>query len=135
VLPALIRKFHEAKQAGRAEVTAWGTGTPKREFLHVDELADACAFLLGLDQPPDWINIGTGTDVTIRELTETVAAVTGFTGRILWDPTKPDGTPRKLMDVSRLTALGWRARVGLREGVEKTYVAFLAEQAAGTLRT
>ena len=135
VLPALIRKFHEAKQAGRAEVTAWGTGTPKREFLHVDELADACAFLLGLDQPPDWINIGTGTDVTIRELTETVAAVTGFTGRILWDPTKPDGTPRKLMDVSRLTALGWRARVGLREGVEKTYAAFLAEQAAGTLRT
>jgi GDP-L-fucose synthase len=135
VLPALIRKFHEAKQAGRAEVTAWGTGTPKREFLHVDELADACAFLLGLDQPPDWINIGTGTDVTIRELTETVAAATGFTGRILWDPTKPDGTPRKLMVVSRLSALGWRARVGLREGVEKTYAAFLAEQAAGTLRT
>jgi GDP-L-fucose synthase len=135
VLPALIRKFHEAKQAGRPEVTAWGTGTPRREFLHVDDLADACAFLLKLDQPPDWINIGTGADVTIRELTETVAAVTGFTGRIAWDPAKPDGTPRKLMDVSRLTALGWRARLGLREGVEKTYAAFLAEKSAGTLRT
>jgi GDP-L-fucose synthase len=135
VMPALIRKFHEAKQAGRAEVTAWGTGAPKREFLHVDELADACAFLLRQASPPDLINIGTGTDVTIKELTEIVAAVVGFTGKIVWDATKPDGTPRKLMDVSRLTALGWKARTGVREGVEKTYASFLAEQAAGTLRT
>jgi GDP-L-fucose synthase len=135
VLPALIRKFHEAKEAGRNEMTAWGTGSPKREFLHVDELADACAFLLKLSNPPDLINIGTGTDVTIKELTEIVAAVTGFKGRIVWDATKPDGTPRKLMDVSRLTALGWKARIGLREGVEKTYASYLAEKAAGTLRS
>ena len=134
VLPALIRKFHEAKVAGRPEVVAWGTGTPKREFLYVDDLADACAFLLGLDNPPDWINVGTGTDVTIRELTECVAAVTGFSGKIVWDSTKPDGTPRKLMDVSRLSGLGWTARIALRAGVEKTYAAFQAEQAAGTLR-
>jgi GDP-L-fucose synthase len=134
VLPALIRKFHEAQAAGRTEVVAWGTGSPRREFLHVDELADACAFLLNLGDPPDLINVGTGTDVTIRELTELVASVTGFQGRIAWDATKPDGTPRKLMDVSRLTALGWRARIGLREGVVKTYASYLAEQAAGTLR-
>jgi GDP-L-fucose synthase len=134
VLPALLRKFHEAKTAGRAEVVAWGTGSPKREFLHVDDLADACAFLLTLENPPDWINVGTGTDVTIRELTETVATVTGFTGKIVWDASKPDGTPRKLMDVSRLASLGWRARIALTDGVAKTYASFLAEQAAGTLR-
>ena len=135
VLPALIRKFHEAKEAGRPEVLAWGTGSPKREFLHVDELADACAFLLQQDNPPDLLNIGTGTDVTIKELTEIVAQVTGFKGEIKWDATKPDGTPRKLMDVSRLTALGWKAKIGVREGVEKTYASFLAEKAAGTLRS
>ncbi len=135
VLPALIRKFHEAKAAGRPEVVAWGSGTPKREFLHVDELADACAFLLRQQNPPDLINIGTGTDVTIKELTELVAQVMGFKGRISWDATKPDGTPRKLLDVSRLTALGWKARIGLREGIEKTYASFLAELAAGTLRS
>lgn len=135
VLPALIRRFHEAKVAGLSEVVAWGTGSPRREFLHVDDLADACAFLLRLSEPPDWINIGTGTDVTIRELTETVAQVTGFTGNIAWDSTKPDGTPRKLMDVSKLAALGWRARVELREGVERTYASFLSELAAGSLRS
>ena len=134
VLPALIRKFHEAKEAGRDEVVAWGTGKPMREFLHVDDLADACAFLLQMEDPPDWINVGTGTDVTIKELTETVAAVTNFKGRITWDTSKPDGTPRKLMDVSRLTGLGWKARIGLREGVEKTYASFLEETAAGALR-
>ncbi len=134
VMPALIRKFHEAKEAGRAEVVAWGTGSPKREFLHVDDLADACAFLLRLENPPDWVNVGTGVDVTIKELTEIVAEVTGFTGRIVWDTSKPDGTPRKLMDVSRLTGLGWQARIGLREGVAKAYASFLAEKAAGTLR-
>jgi GDP-L-fucose synthase len=135
VLPALIRRFHEAKAAGHAEVIAWGSGSPKREFLHVDELADACAFLLQQPNPPDLINIGTGTDVSIRELTELVAQVTGFQGRITWDATKPDGTPRKLMDVSRLSALGWKARIGLQEGIAKTYASFLAELAAGTLRT
>jgi GDP-L-fucose synthase len=135
VMPALIRKFHEAKQAGQAEVAAWGTGSPKREFLHVDELADACAFLLKMTNPPDLVNIGTGSDITIKELTEIVATVVGFKGRIVWDATKPDGTPRKLMDVSRLTSLGWQARVGVREGVEKTYASFLAELAAGKLRS
>ncbi|HTJ77512.1 MAG TPA: GDP-L-fucose synthase [Rariglobus sp.] len=134
VLPALIRRFHEARLAGKSEVVAWGTGTPRREFLHVDDLADACAFLLKHDNPPDWINVGTGVDVTIKELTETVAEITGFTGKILWDSTKPDGTPRKLMDVSLLKDMGWRARTVLRDGLAKTYTAFLAEQAAGTLR-
>ena len=135
VLPALIRKFHEAKETGQPEVVAWGTGSPRREFLHVDDLADACAFLLRLDNPPDWINVGSGTDVTIKELTETIAAVTGYSGRIVWDTSKPDGTPRKLMDVSRLTQLGWSAKLGLREGVARTYESFLAEKAAGTLRS
>ena len=134
VLPALIRHFHEAKESGLAEVVAWGTGKPMREFLHVDDLADASAFLLKLENPPDWINIGTGTDVTIKELTETVASVTGFKGRIVWDASKPDGTPRKLMDVSRLTGLGWKAKIGLREGIEKAYESFLAEKATGKLR-
>ncbi|MBW8780489.1 MAG: GDP-L-fucose synthase [Verrucomicrobia bacterium] len=134
VLPALIRRFHEARLAGKPEVTAWGTGTPRREFLHVDDLADASAFLLKQENPPDWINVGTGTDVTIKELTETVADVTGYKGKILWDTTKPDGTPRKLMDVSQLAKLGWRARISLREGLEKTYASFLAEQAVGALR-
>jgi GDP-L-fucose synthase len=134
VMPALIRKFHEAKQAGKAEVAAWGTGSPKREFLHVDELADACGFLLKMANPPDLINVGTGTDVTIKELTEIVADAVGFRGKIVWDATKPDGTPRKLMDVSKLIALGWRAQVGVREGVARTYGSFLAEQADGTLR-
>ncbi len=134
VLPALIRKFHEAKEAGRSEVVAWGTGAPKREFLYVDDLADACAFLLNMSNPPDLINVGTGTDVTIRELTELVAATTGFGGKIVWDSSKPDGTPRKLMDVNKLTKLGWKARVGLGEGVEKTYQSYLAEKSGGTLR-
>ena len=134
VLPALLRRFHEAGEQGLPEVVAWGTGLPRREFLHVDDLADACAFLLGQAEPPDWINVGTGTDVTIRELTELVAEVTGYRGRIVWDATKPDGTPRKLMDVSRLSALGWRARVDLRAGVERTYASFREELAAGRLR-
>lgn len=135
VLPALIRKFHEAKVAGRPEVTAWGTGTPRREFLHVDDLADACAFLLRVENPPDWLNVGTGTDVTIKELTETVAATTGFTGKVVWDASKPDGTPRKLLDVSRLAKLGWTAKIGLKHGLTQTYASFLAEQAAGKLRS
>ena len=134
VLPGLLGRLHAAREAQRPEVTAWGTGTPRREFLHVDDLADAMAFLLRQPAPPDWINIGTGTDVTIRELTELVAEVTGYGGRIVWDPTKPDGTPRKLMNVSRLSALGWRARIALREGVAATYASYLAEKSAGKLR-
>lgn len=134
VLPALIRRFHTAKEAGQPEVAAWGTGSPKREFMHVDDLADACAFLLRTGNPPDWINVGVGSDVTIKELTEIVSAVVGYRGRITWDASKPDGTPRKLMDASRLSALGWKARIGLREGIERTYQAFLAEKAAGKLR-
>jgi GDP-L-fucose synthase len=134
VLPALIRRFHEARKSGQDEVVAWGTGNPRREFLHVDDLADACAFLLRVANPPDWINVGVGTDVTIRELTELVADVVDYRGRIKWDATKPDGTPRKLLDVSRLAALGWRARTSLHDGIVATYASFLAEQQAGTLR-
>jgi GDP-L-fucose synthase len=134
VLPALIRRFHEAKQAGLSEVTAWGTGKPMREFLHVDDLADACAFLLKLENPPDWVNVGTGADVTIRELTETVARVVGFKGKVVWDASKPDGTPRKLMDVSLLAGLGWRARIPLEDGLERTYASFLRESETGSLR-
>ncbi|MDB6092919.1 MAG: fcl [Verrucomicrobia bacterium] len=135
VLPALIRRFHEAKAGGADEVVAWGSGTPRREFLHVDDLADACAFLLRVPEPPDWINVGTGVDVTIKELTETVAEVVGFRGQITWDATKPDGTPRKLLDVSKLVSLGWTARTPLRAGIARTYENFLAEKSAGTLRT
>jgi len=134
VLPALIRRFHEAARAGTPEVMAWGSGNPRREFLHVDDLADACAFLLGLADPRDWINVGTGTDVTIRELTEIVAAATGYRGKITWDATKPDGTPRKLLDVSRMSALGWRARIGLKDGIASTYESFLEEKKSGVLR-
>jgi GDP-L-fucose synthase len=134
VLPALLRKFHDAKASGAAEVVAWGTGAPKREFLHVDDMADAAAFLLQLKDPPDWANIGTGTDVTIRELTGMVAAVTGFPGKVVWDSSKPDGMPRKLLNVSRMAALGWRSKIGLREGLERTWASFLEEKASGRLR-
>jgi GDP-L-fucose synthase len=134
VLPALIRRFHEAAEVGAPQVEAWGTGSPRREFLHVDDLADACAFMLGRGDLPDWTNVGTGSDVTIRELTELVAEVTGYRGRISWDPSKPDGTPRKLLDVSRMAALGWKARIPLREGIASTYRSFLEEKKAGKLR-
>ncbi len=140
VLPALIRRFHEAKQAGAAEVVVWGTGTPMRELLYVDDMADGCAYLMELDEmtlvrelcsypKPNFVNLGTGADVTIRELAETVKAVVGFTGALVFDPTKPDGTPRKLQDVSRMTALGWQAKISLREGIERTYRWFLDHQA------
>jgi GDP-L-fucose synthase len=103
--------------------------------MHVDDLADACAFLLRLENPPDWVNVGTGQEVTIRELTERVATVTGYRGRIAWDASKPDGTPRKLLDTSLLSSLGWTARISLEDGLRRTYASFLEEQAAGTLRT
>jgi GDP-L-fucose synthase len=134
VLPALLRRFHDAARAGRPEVVAWGTGSPRREFLHVDDLADACAFLLRQADPPDWINVGTGADVTIKELTELVAATVGFQGRIVWDASQPDGTPRKLLDGSSLARLGWKAKISLQQGIKETYASFLTEEAAGQLR-
>jgi len=139
VLPALIRRFHEAAQNGTEVVTIWGSGKPMREFLHVDDMAEASLFVLDLPrdvyaantQPMlSHINVGTGSDVSILELAQIVAEVTGFKGRIETDPGKPDGTMRKLIDVSRLAAMGWRARIGLREGIEETYAWFLAQDAA-----
>ncbi len=127
VLPALIRRFHEAKASGAPSVTLWGTGSPRREFLHVDDLADACVFVMARHHGNDLVNIGTGEDLTIRELAELIRSVVGYEGAISWDASKPDGTPRKLLDVSKLTGMGWKARIGLREGVEKTYADYAAE--------
>jgi len=123
VLPALLRKAHDARLRGDASYTVWGSGRPKREFLHVDDLADACVHLMEAGYDGELVNIGTGVDVTIRELAETVMDVVGFTGDIVFDASKPDGTPRKLLDVSRLSALGWRARTELREGIRQAYEA------------
>lgn len=125
VLPALIRKFHEAKVSGASEVVMWGTGKPMREFLHVDDLADACLFLMEHYSEERHVNLGTGEDLEIRELAGMIKDVVGFEGEIVHDLTKPDGTPRKLTDVSRLNGLGWKARIGLREGLEGTYRWFL----------
>ncbi len=139
VLPALIRRFHEAARDGVGEVVVWGSGTPMREFLHVDDMAEASLFVMDLDKDAydretepmlSHINVGTGTDVTIRELAETVARVTGFTGKLSFDATKPDGTPRKLMDVSRLARMGWQASTGLEAGIAETYRWFLDQSAA-----
>jgi len=131
VLPALIRKTHEALRAGAPEIIVWGSGTPRREFLHVDDLADAAVFLmLGYDTA-EIINVGTGTDVTIRELAEMIRRAAGYTGKIVFDASKPDGTPRKLLDVSRLTALGWKPRVALADGIAETW-RWYVENAAHT---
>ena len=130
----VIRRFHEAKVAGLAEVPAWGTGSPRREFMHVDDLADACAFLLRLENPPDLVNVGCGADVTIRELVELVAETVGFQGKIVWDTSKPYGSPRKLLDTSRLNSFGWKPRISLKDGLVNTYQAFLEEERAGKLR-
>lgn len=129
VLPALIRRFHEARQRGDASVAIWGTGTPRREFLHVDDLADAAVFLMQNHSGEQFVNVGTGTDLTILELAQLVADVVGFTGAIVTDPSKPDGTPRKLLDVSRLDAMGWKARIGLCEGVAGAYAWYLENAA------
>ena len=128
VLPALIRKAHEARERNDSEYVVWGSGTPRREFLYVDDLADACVHLMerGYDGPI--VNVGTGEDVTIRELAETVMQVVGFNGRIVFDTSKPDGTPRKLLDVSRLSALGWRARTTLRDGIAMANADFVGQQ-------
>lgn len=121
VLPALLRKAHDARERGDAEYVVWGSGTPRREFLYVDDLADACVHLAERDYSGPLVNIGTGEDVTIRELAESVMKTVGFTGRIVYDSSKPDGTPRKLLDVSRLASLGWRARTSLHDGLRLTY--------------
>lgn len=129
VLPALIRKFHEAKVNGEEAVAIWGTGEPRREFLHADDLADACCFLMENFDEPGFLNIGVGEDISIKDLALLVKEITGFTGEIRHDLSKPDGTPRKLMDVSKLHELGWKARIGLDEGIRKVYEEFKEKQA------
>ncbi|MGY2077413.1 GDP-L-fucose synthase family protein [Blastococcus sp. SYSU DS0828] len=134
VLPGLIRRFHEAKLAAAPSVVVWGTGAPLREFLHVDDLARACLFLLEHYDEPEPINVGVGADLSIRELAELVADVVGYEGRLEFDTSKPDGTPRKLLDVSKLHGLGWRARIDLRTGLEETYAWYQEQLAAGAVR-
>jgi GDP-L-fucose synthase len=138
VIPALLRRFHEAVQTGAPEVVIWGSGTPRREFLHVDDMAAACVHVMNLPadvyrrhtQPMlSHINVGSGVDCAIRDLAEAIGRVTGYTGRLVWDASKPDGTPRKLMDVSRLAALGWRATIGLEDGLRDAYRWFVEHHA------
>jgi GDP-L-fucose synthase len=129
VLPALVRRFHEANLRGDETLSIWGTGTPRREFLHVDDLADAVIYLLKNYEDEAIVNIGWGEDVTIRELAELVKEASGYQGRLVFDPSKPDGTPRKLLDTTRLTALGWRPKISLEAGIESTY-AWFREHAA-----
>jgi GDP-L-fucose synthase len=135
VLPALIRRFHEAREAGAEAVTIWGTGTPRREFLHVDDLAEGLLYLLELEDPPDWVNIGSGEDIPIRELAGLVAEVIGYAGEIRTDPSKPDGTPRKLMDNTLIRELGWQPRISLKAGIATAYKDFLVALESGRLRS
>lgn len=125
VLPALLRRFHEAKNSKASAVVCWGTGSPMREFLHADDLADACLYLLENYNDSEHVNVGSGREISIRALTELIAEVVGFDGEIQWDESKPDGTPRKLLDTSKLDSLGWQAKVGLRDGLERTYSWYL----------
>ena len=134
VIPALMRKFHEAKLEGRGEVVVWGSGAPRREFLHVDDLADACLFLMRNYDDPEIVNVGCGEDLSIGELAELMREVTGFAGEIVFDSSKPDGTPRKLLDVSRLSALGWRYSIPLKEGLAQTYRWYREQQAEAIRR-
>lgn len=129
VLPALLRKAHEIRLSGQKEMVVWGTGNPRREFLHVDDFADAAVFLMETYDDGEILNVGTGTDVTIGELAQMLLRITGFSGRLVFDTSKPDGTPRKLLDVSRLAALGWRAQIGLEEGIASTYEWYLNHHA------
>ncbi|PZR73435.1 MAG: GDP-fucose synthetase [Chthoniobacterales bacterium] len=129
VLPALLRKAHEAKKKGARELVVWGSGQPRREFLHVDDLAAACVFLLEKYDSPEIVNVGCGEDISIRELAELICDVIGFAGELAWDTTKPDGTPRKLLDVSKIHALGWRHSIPFREGIARTYEWFLKNAA------
>jgi GDP-L-fucose synthase len=134
VVPALIRRIHEAKIKQLKSITIWGTGAPKREFLYVDDLAKACLHLIDHENPPDWVNVGTGIDISIRELAHLIAEIIGFTGEILNDPSKPDGTPRKLLDMTLGHSLGWRATTSLREGLNSAYEAFLQDWQHGKIR-
>jgi GDP-L-fucose synthase len=134
VIPALIRRFHEAKERGDPSVTIWGTGTPCREFLHTDDLATACFHLLSLESPPDWVNVGVGEDITIFQLASLVAETTGFQGQILTDPSKPDGTPRKLLDISKIKATGWTPKVDFSIGLAAAYQDFLTTLGTGAAR-
>lgn len=134
VLPALIRRFHEAKISGAKTVTLWGTGTPRREFLHVDDLADALVRLLHVENPPDWINVGYGSDITIREVAGMICRVIGFEGELIWDSSKPDGTPRKWMDSSKMLALGWAPKFDLESGIQNAYAHFLESTRTGVTR-
>jgi GDP-L-fucose synthase len=124
VIPALLRRFHEAKIHGHPEVILWGTGNPRREFLHVDDLARACLHLLELEDPPDWINVGTGEDLSISELGSLIKSIVGYEGAVRYDHTKPDGTPRKLLDVRKIKATGWRPAVSLIQGLADVYEEF-----------
>lgn len=135
VLPGLIRRFHDAKVDGADVVQIWGSGKPRREFLHVDDLATAVVHLLSVDDPPDWVNVGTGQDCSILEIARLVAEVVGYQGRIAFDASRPDGTPRKLTDNSRLTSTGWSPSIELKPGLQSTYESFLSELNNGTLRT
>ncbi|WP_319468741.1 GDP-L-fucose synthase [uncultured Pseudodesulfovibrio sp.] len=128
VLPALLRKFHEAKESGAEHVVVWGTGTPRREFLHVDDLADACVHLMRTYEEEQWVNVGVGEDISIGELAQLVAKVVGYTGKIQYDTTKPDGTPKKLLDVGKINSLGWKAKIDLKEGISETYRHFCTER-------
>ncbi len=134
VIPAMIRRFHEAKERGHSDVTIWGSGTPRREFLHVDDLAEACFHLLDHESPPDWVNLGVGEDITILDLARTIAKTVGFEGEIKTDPSKPDGTPRKLLDVSLLNETGWIAKIAFEDGLKGAYQDFLATLEEGTAR-
>lgn len=129
VLPALLRRFHEAKAAQAPTVQLWGTGSPRREFLHADDFAEACAKLMDAYESDQLINVGVGQDITIRELAELIRGIVGYTGQVAWDPSMPDGTPQKLLDVSRIHALGWKARIALADGIRSTYEWFLANRA------
>ena len=134
VLPALIRRFHEAKRDSLPAVVIWGTGTPLREFLHADDAAAGILHLLQLESPPDWVNLGCGIDISIGDLARLVMKTIGYEGELTFDASKPDGTPRKLTDISKITATGWAPRIAIEEGVSMAYQSFLDEQAAGTLR-
>ena len=134
VIPALIRRFHEAKVSGAPSVTIWGTGTPCREFLHTDDLANACFHLLSLENPPDWVNVGTGTDLTILDLARLIAKTTGYPGEILTDPSKPDGTPKKLLDISLIKSTGWQPEIPFQQGLTEAYRDFLASLESGKAR-
>lgn len=134
VVPALIRRVHEAKMQQLDSITIWGTGTPRREFLYVDDLAEACFHLVGHENPPDWVNVGTGKDISILELTHLIAEIIGFSGQICNDPSKPDGTPRKLLDMTLGHSLGWQAKTSLREGLTQAYQAYLQESQQGKVR-